>query len=173
MNIPNKEDLWKEVKENQGANTPKNEVAAAAEHNHFPPPDAAQDEEVDTERLRSALRSIDPDADNDRTWIAYRIGPLANAAKRRPELASELFALAWKFSSGELRGKAAHTFAKKSEGRDARRHRLHSLWQWFQRKAYSGKPVTLRTIYFHARQQGWEDEPFNEEPADEAPEGGQ
>lgn len=175
MHIPTKEDLWKEVEQTHGASTPKKiDVAAAGEHNEFPEPDAhARDEEVDPARLRSALSSIDPDADNDRTWVAYRIGALANAAKTRPELDGELFALAWQFSSGKLRGKPARTWTKKSEGRDPRRHRLLGLWQWFQRKTYSGRPVTLRTIYFHARQQGWEEEPFNEEPAAETPEEGQ
>jgi hypothetical protein len=173
MRIPSSDDLWKEVKGSQGVNTPEKNGADEAHHdNQFPEPDAApaQDEEIDPIRLRSALAAIDPDADDDRTWLAYRVGPLANAAKARPDLEGVLFALAWEFSSGKLRGKPASTWTKKGTRHPARRHRLSELWQWLQKSKYSGRPVTHKTIYFHAIQQGWE-EPSSADPAADAPKG--
>src|SRR3569832_2322648 len=96
-----KEKLWAEIQEQQ---TPVNTGTPATDNSEdFPGPDevAVDENEIDLARLRSALSSLDPDADDDRTWLAHRIGPLVNAAKARPDLEGDLFALAWNYSSGK------------------------------------------------------------------------
>ena len=82
------------------------ERAAVAERTH-----------AEARERHEEARDVDPDEDDDRNWTVYRIGALAHAARKRPDLEGELFALAWQFSSGKLRGKPAIPAAPFGRGR--------------------------------------------------------
>jgi hypothetical protein len=160
------DDLWKKVKELNGTAVPKNGGAnGASQAVAFPEPEHSDVEPIDVRKLKSALASLDPDCD-ERTWMAYRIGPLVNAAKQFPDLHDELYALGWHFSSGKLRGVPAATWTKKTKHGKPRRNRLSSLWRHFMKSNYTGEPVKVVSIYFHARQEGWTGEDDFEEVAE-------
>lgn len=107
----------------------------------YPPPNL--------ERLRAALKVLDPDCP-DRTWAVHRIAPLANAALEHPELAEELFRLAVVWSRGELRGRPATTWAMPGPHGTARRGRLHYVWAHYYHSTYTGKRVSVGTIFYDA-----------------------
>ena len=65
--------------------------------------DAASYGPPDLERLASALAWLTPDCD-ELTWKMYRLAPLARIAIEHPQLAAEVYALAKRWSSGELGG---------------------------------------------------------------------
>jgi hypothetical protein len=135
----------------------------ASSDDRFPPPGESDNEPpVDLPRLRAALACLDPDCD-ERTWMVYRIGALANTAQEYPDLRGQLYELAWQFSSGMLVDKPAQTWIKRGEHGSARRHRLAKVWQRFMRSTYSGTRVKIESIYFHARKEGWDGEAFEEE----------
>jgi hypothetical protein len=160
-----KEELWAQVQNENATTATARLVADDGEEFPEPTEDGDEGDEIDLVRLRSALTFLDPDGDDDHTWLAHRLGALVNAAKTRPDLHDDLFALAWQYSSGKLRGKAAKKWTKRAEGKHARMGRLSSVWKAFKRSTFSGKPATVRTIYFHARAEGWVDpaDPFTEE----------
>jgi len=56
------------------------------------------------DRLKSALKSLDPDCD-EATWKLRRLAPMAKAAADHPELSDQLRDLARAWSSGDLVGK--------------------------------------------------------------------
>lgn len=158
-----KEGLWAKVEGLNGATAPNSEDAAdAPQAGAFPEPDDSAADLIDIPRLKSALASLDPDCD-ERTWMAYRIGPLVNAAKQCPHLHDELYQLAWHFSNGKLRGEPAVTWTKKTKHGNPRRNRLGSLWRYFLKSKYDGEPVQVGSIFFHARQAGWTGENVDEE----------
>ncbi len=112
---------------------------------------------IDLESLTSALRVLDPDCP-EKTWAGHRIAPLAHASKQCPEMADALWSLAVDWSSGKLRGKPAQTWKKNGPHGSPRLRRLCSLWDYFRSERNSNtqrRHATLRTIYFHAIQQGW------------------
>ena len=123
----------------------------------YPEPEESNEpglEPIDFEELESALKSLSPDC-AEKTWVAYRIGPLANAAKAHPHLEQRLSALAVDWSSGKLRGAPSKTWRNAGEHGPARLRRLNSVWQKFRHGKFTRTPVSLRTIFFHAREQGW------------------
>ena len=154
MQIISKEQLWAKVEETTSASATNEPTSSTAlEDADFLAPDPAP--AIDIPRLRSALASLDPDCD-ERTWVAYRIAPLANAALEHPDFRGQLYELAWQFSSGMLADKPAQTWTKKTAHGGARRGQLAGMWQRFLRSKYAGRPVRIESIFFHARQEGWD-----------------
>jgi len=161
----NKEDLWAGI---EAAHEKKTSLATAdaqdcqlspataealSEAEDYPDPVASP--AIDIEELRSALAVLEPDCD-ERTWAVYRIGALSNAAREHPEFAERLFALAVEWSSGKLRRRKALTWAKAGSQGRARRAILHFTWERFKDAPFTGRRVTLATVFFHAREAGWE-----------------
>lgn len=135
---------------------PASDTAAdSSEAAAYPAPVAAP--ALDIEELRSALQVLDPDCP-EKTWAAHRVGPLANAAREHPELGEQLFALAVEWSSGKLRCRPASTWAKAGPLGRARRSRLHFVWERFKDAPFTGRRVTVATVFFHAREAGWTQE---------------
>ncbi|TDP74074.1 DNA primase family protein [Roseateles toxinivorans] len=108
-------------------------------------------------KLESALMHLDPACD-EATWKLKRLAPMANAAREHPAMASVLEDLAKRWSSGELQGKpaAAWTAPGASNGITGE-SAFATEWARFKTGSYSGKPATLGTIFFDAKQAGWVD----------------
>ena len=106
-------------------------------------------------KLRSALIVLTPDCDDD-TWKLRRLAPMAGAARAYPEYADALYLLARSWSSGELRGVESVAWVTPGgKGRTGEEIFDHE-WQRFLTGEYVGTPTTLRTIYFDAKNAGWE-----------------
>lgn len=121
----------------------------------YPPP-VDEGEPFDLQQVRSALIVVNPDC-GEKTWACYCIGALADAAREYPEHSKALFALAVDWSSGKLRGRPADMWAQAGEHGLSRRLRIASVWRYFQ-KPKSDKRVTIRSLFFVAREQGWSEE---------------
>lgn len=144
MTPQDKDSLWAAIQKTLPASTPSTP-------GDFPPPV----ENVDIPRLASALASLHPDDDDEKTWKFYRIAPLANAARQQPELHDLLYELACRYSSGQLKGGKARTWTQKTELGAARRGIIGGTWFRFLKSNRTEGVVRVRTIYFHARQAGW------------------
>jgi hypothetical protein len=117
----------------------------------------AVSEVPDLERLRSAMATLDPDCD-DHTWKLHRIKPLARLAAAHPEQADALVRIARDFSSGALRGEPSNAWTTPGNtngltGEQA----FDEVWQRFFTSKYSGREVTVGTIFHDARKAGWID----------------
>jgi hypothetical protein len=149
--------LWDQVLEDHNKDTAVSSSGGGGSNDDpFPQPSDPEDlPAVDIPRLRSALASLDPDCD-EKTWLAHRVGALANTAQEFPEYRGQLYELAWQFSSGKLANKPAQTWTKSGPHGRPRRTRLAQIWQNFCRSKYDpSKRATIGSIFFHARAQGW------------------
>ncbi len=108
------------------------------------------------ERLASALACLDPDC-NEETWKLRRISPIALEASKHPELSNKLYNLARSWSSGVLRGYPSVAWSTPGGGGVTGEEEFDSVWLRFLDDNYDGIPVTIATIYYDAKQIGWED----------------
>jgi hypothetical protein len=106
--------------------------------------------------LASALAFLDPDCDEE-TWKLKRIAPLAREAFICPELNNDLYELACSWSSGELCGYPSVAWNNPGGRGDTGEEEFDSVWLRFLNDNYDGIPVTIGTIYYDAKQMGWED----------------
>lgn len=115
----------------------------------------------DFKRLSSALSALNPDCD-EFTWKFNRIAPLANAAIQFPELTESLYGLAMAWSRGDLQDKPSKSWVTPGANGKSGKDIFDSVWDRFYKSSYTGKRVTLGTIYFHAKEAGWTppDDPF-------------
>lgn len=110
--------------------------------------------ELDIARLTSALKVLTPDC-TEFTWKMHRLNPLAWAARQYPEQAEALKNLAQDWSSGDLGGVPSKAWNTPGSNGMTGKQCFESVWQRFLKSTYSGKQVTLGTIYFHAKEVGW------------------
>jgi hypothetical protein len=99
--------------------------------------------------------TLDPDCD-DYTWKFHRICPLVGEAKRHPEIADDIKALAREWSSGVLRGIPSQAWTtpgatSKLTGEQV----FEQVWERFMTTSYEGRSATLGTVFKHAADQGW------------------
>ena len=120
----------------------------------FGPPDLARFGPPDLARLASALATLDPDC-AEPTWTLKRLAPLANLARHCPELGEELYQLARSWSSGALRGTASKAWVTPGSNGRTGEDVFDEVWHRFLNGNYSGTPITIRTVYFDAREVGW------------------
>jgi len=106
------------------------------------------------EQLASALKALDPDCD-EKTWKLYRIGPMAYTARVMPEIADRLHKLAREWSSGDLRGLPSKKWQAPGITGLSGKQMFGRVWKRFLTDNYTGKRVTLGSIFFHAKELGW------------------
>ena len=106
-------------------------------------------------RLKSALKSLDPDCE-EATWKLRRLAPMAKAATDHPELSDQLLELARDWSSGELAGSpsVARSTPGKSGGLTGEAA-SEIEWNRFSKSNYAGQGTTLNTIYYDAMERDW------------------
>ena len=105
-------------------------------------------------RLASALKELEPDCD-EKTWKFYRIGPIAYTARAIPELHDHLKNLTRRWSSGELRGVPSKKWQTRGCNGLTGEQYFERVWKRFLTDTYTGRRVSLGTIYHHATDQGW------------------
>lgn len=105
-------------------------------------------------RLASALKKLEPDCD-EKTWKFHRIGPIAYTARAIPEIHDQLKTLAMRWSSGELRGIPSKKWNTPGCNGLTGKQSFERVWKRFLTDTYTGKRVSLGTIYHHAKEQGW------------------
>ena len=106
-------------------------------------------------KLESALATLPPDCDEE-TWKLKRLAPLALAARNYPELCSVLYELAQSWSSGELCGQESTAWITPGGNGLTGEEAFDAVWQRFLKDGYTGTPVTLGTIYYDAKLNGWD-----------------
>ena len=105
-------------------------------------------------RLASAMTVLEADCD-ERTWTFHRLAPVAYTARAIPELGDQLKDLARRWSSGELRGVPSKKWRTPGSNGLTGEQYFERVWRRFLTDTYAGRRVTLGTIYFHAKEQGW------------------
>ena len=109
----------------------------------------------DLERLASALSSLDPDCD-DLTWKMYRLAPLARIATEHPQLAAQVYALAKRWSSGELGVKPSKKWVTRSASDGLTGAVAFEVqWKRFLQPNHSATKTSIGTIYHDAKAAGW------------------
>ena len=109
-----------------------------------------------TERLTSALASIDPDCDEP-TWAMKVIGALAQSTIDHPELHDELYLLAKLWSSGDLVGVPSKAWTTTGNKGRCGAEVYDEKWKRLVNSRYTGTPTRLGTIFHLAKQAGWID----------------
>jgi hypothetical protein len=106
-------------------------------------------------RLKSALKSLDPDCD-EATWKLRRLAPMAKAAKDHPELSDQLLELAREWSSGDLVGKPSVAWSAPGKSGGLTGEAAFEIeWNRFFNSNYAGQVTTLNTIHYDAMEGGW------------------
>lgn len=106
-------------------------------------------------KLKSALKMLDPDCD-EATWKLRRIAPLANAAVDFPELSNELYETAKNWSSGELAETPSVAWSTPGNSNGLTGEEAFEIeWKRFLNSPFSGKRTDLGTIYYDAKEAGW------------------
>jgi hypothetical protein len=83
------------------------------------------------------------------------------AALNHPGASLALYELARSWSSGELCGQASMAWITPGGNGRTGEEVFHSIWKRFMKNEYTGIPTTLGTIYYDAKQAGWDpDEQF-------------
>lgn len=107
------------------------------------------------QKLTSALCVLSPDVE-EHVWSLHRIAPLARAARENPDYAIELYLLARRWSSGELRGLPSNAWITPGGRGLTGEQYFDILWKRFLNDGYtSGR--TLGSIYFEAAAAGWQE----------------
>jgi len=107
------------------------------------------------DRLKSALKSLDPDCD-EATWKLRRLAPMAKAAADHPELSDQLRDLARAWSSGDLAGKPSVAWSTPGKSGGLTGEAVFEIeWNRFFKSNYAGQVTTLNTIYYEAMEGGW------------------
>lgn len=105
-------------------------------------------------QLASALKSLDPDCD-EKTWKFHRIAPMAYAARYLSEVSDRLYQMTRDWSSGDLRGVPSKKWNTSGDSGFSGKQLFDRVWRRFLTDNYTGKRVSLGTIYFHAKEEGW------------------
>ena len=106
-------------------------------------------------KLASALVVLDSDCDEG-TWKLKRLAALALAACNYPDMSTELYELARSWSSGELCGQASTAWVTPGGNGLTGAEAFDAIWQRFLKDEYTGTPVTLGTIFYDAKLNGWD-----------------
>jgi Family of unknown function (DUF5906) len=107
------------------------------------------------DRLKSALKSLDPDCD-EATWKLRRLAPMAKAATDHPELSDQLLELAREWSSGDLAGKPSVAWSTPGKSGGLTGEAAFEIeWNRFSKSNYTGQGTTVNTIYYDAMEGGW------------------
>ncbi len=120
--------------------------------------DATGIQPPDLLQLESALKALDPDCD-EKTWKFYRLAPLAYLSRAYPELHDTLRELAIRWSSGDLRGEPSWKWNNPGSNGLSGEQIFDSEWARFLTDNYSGKRVSVGTIFYHAKEVGWASNP--------------
>jgi hypothetical protein len=108
----------------------------------------------DLNRLKSALKSLDPDCE-EATWKLRRLAPMAKAATDHPELSDQLLELAREWSSGDLVGKPSVAWSTPGKSVGLTGEAAFEIeWNRFFKSNYAGQVTTLNTIYYDAIEGG-------------------
>lgn len=116
---------------------------------------------LDLAFIASALLELDPDC-SEETWKLRRIAPLANESRRHPVLTEQLYTLAKLWSSGDLRGEPSIAWRTPGGNGLSGEQVFDSTWERFLHSNYQGRLVGIGTIYYDAKQSGWEPTAFEE-----------
>lgn len=109
-------------------------------------------------KLAAALKLLTPDCD-EATWKLHRLAPMARAAREHPEMEPDLRKLAMDWSSGALRGEACHAWVTPGNTNGMTGEQAFAgQWTRFLKADDTDKPATLGTIYFDAKEAGWDDQ---------------
>lgn len=104
--------------------------------------------------LASALKVQSPDCD-DKTWKFHRLAPMAYEARYFPALHDRLYQLAKDWSSGDLGGVPSTKWNEPGSQGVSGKQCFDRVWKRFLTDNYTGKRVTLGTIFWSAQQEGW------------------
>jgi hypothetical protein len=105
-----------------------------------------------TFRVAHALALLSPDCDHA-TWKERRLLPLAHAARRYPEFASDFLYLAKRWSSGALMRKAAAYWDTPDPDTGATRRAVFAdLWVSISMRRHLARDHCIGTIYFDAEE---------------------
>lgn len=118
----------------------------------FPEPgayDPSGEAEWDVAGLRDALKVLSPDCP-ERTWVGYRIVPLANAARDFPERAESLRRIAIDWSSGKLQDRPAVRWTQAVGDARPRKDSFQRIWERYLNSNYEGRRVSVLSIFFEA-----------------------
>ncbi len=104
--------------------------------------------------LASALKVLSPDCD-EKTWKFHRLAPMAYEARYFPGLHDALYKLARDWSSGDLGGVPSTKWNEHGSNGVSGKQCFDRVWKRFLTDNYTGKRVTLGTIFWGAQQEGW------------------
>lgn len=104
--------------------------------------------------LASALKVQSPDCD-EKTWKFHRLAPMAYEARYFPALHDRLYKLARDWSSGDLGGIPSTKWNEPGSNGVSGKQCFDRVWKRFLTDNYTGKRVTLGTIFWSAQQEGW------------------
>jgi hypothetical protein len=117
--------------------------------------DSTQSEAPDLKRLKSALKALSPDCEED-IWKLRRLAPMAKAAAEHPEIADQMRELAGDWSSGELAGSPSVAWSTAGKNGGLKGEAAFEIeWNRFTKSNYAGNATTLNTIYYDAMEVGW------------------
>lgn len=151
MQVHTKDSLWASIENSFPASAITTAVPVALAQPEFLP----EEEAPDLDRLASALASLNPDAEDQKTWRGRRIRALVNTAIKFPAYRDQLYALARDFSSGRLRNVPSQFWAVGVGSDEARRHEFPRIWKWYMTSTFAGRPVGVGTIFGDAINAGW------------------
>ena len=106
-------------------------------------------------KLASALKALSPDCD-ERTWKFHGVAPMAYEARYFPALHDELYKLARDWSSGDLGGVPSIKWNEPGSNGLSGKQCFDRVWRRFLKDTYTGKRPSLGTIFWRAKQTGWE-----------------
>lgn len=118
------------------------------------------DEDIDRDppnlrKLASALKALSPDCD-EKTWKFHTLAPMAYEARYFPVLHDALYKLASDWSSGDLGGVPSIKWNEPGSHGLSGNQCFDRVWRRFLKDSYTGKRPSLGTIFWRAKQTGWE-----------------
>lgn len=105
-------------------------------------------------KLASALKALSPDCD-ETTWKFHRLAPMAYESRYFPALHDALYNLCRDWSSGDLGGVHSTKWNKAGSNGFSGKQHFDRVWKRFLTDKYTGGRVTLGTIFWHAKGEGW------------------
>jgi hypothetical protein len=105
-------------------------------------------------KLASALKALSPDCD-ETTWKFHRLAPMAYESRYFPALHDALYNLCRDWSSGDLGGVHSTKWNKAGSNGFSGKQHFDRVWKRFLTDKYTGERVTLGTIFWHAKGEGW------------------
>lgn len=105
--------------------------------------------------LASALKTLSPDCD-EKTWKFHRLAPMAYESRYFPVLHDPLYKLAKDWSSGDLGGIPSIKWNNPGGNGLSGKQSFDRVWKRFLADTYTGKRASLGTLYWCAKQTGWD-----------------